>query len=96
MAKVFQCRTVGVECDYAITGDSEEEMIRQAYDHACIAHGVKFLLPEIEERIRSGIRDVPDSQVAGITNIAPPNSGVMARLLGRLRADPSHPTRQQP
>lgn len=96
MTKVFQCRTVGVDCDYTISGDSEEEMIQQAYDHACIAHGVKFLLPEIEERLRSGIREVPDGHVAGITNAAPPNSGVLGRLLGRRHVDPTHPTQQQP
>lgn len=40
MAKVFECRNGGVVCGAKIRGESEEEVLRQAVEHARQKHGV--------------------------------------------------------
>jgi predicted small metal-binding protein len=40
MAKSFQCRDGGVICNAKITGEMEEDVVRQAVEHARDAHGV--------------------------------------------------------
>ena len=40
MAKSFQCADAGVVCKAKITGDTEEEVLRKAVEHAREAHGV--------------------------------------------------------
>jgi predicted small metal-binding protein len=40
MAKSFQCADAGVVCKAKVTGDTEEEVLRKAVEHAREAHGV--------------------------------------------------------
>jgi predicted small metal-binding protein len=40
MAKSFQCADAGVVCKAKLTGDTEEEVLRKAVEHAREAHGV--------------------------------------------------------
>jgi predicted small metal-binding protein len=40
MAKVFHCADAGVPCRAKIAGDSEEEVLQQAVEHARKKHGV--------------------------------------------------------
>ncbi len=40
MAKVFECQHGGVVCGAKITGETEEEVLQQAVEHAKKAHGV--------------------------------------------------------
>lgn len=40
MPKSFECRDGGVVCSAKITGDTEEEVLRQAVEHAREKHGV--------------------------------------------------------
>ncbi len=40
MAKVFECQHGGVVCGAKITGETEDEVLQQAVEHAKKAHGV--------------------------------------------------------
>jgi predicted small metal-binding protein len=40
MAKVFRCADAGVPCRATIAGDSEEEVLQKAVEHAHKKHGV--------------------------------------------------------
>ncbi len=38
MAKVFECRAGGVPCGFTATGDSEDEVLAEANEHAVKVH----------------------------------------------------------
>ena len=40
MAKVFECKHGGVVCGAKIRGESEDDVLRKAIEHAKQAHGV--------------------------------------------------------
>lgn len=40
MAKAFECRHAGVVCGARITGETEEEVVAKAIEHAREKHGV--------------------------------------------------------
>jgi predicted small metal-binding protein len=35
------CRETGLDCDFVIEGETEEEILRKGADHAIKAHGLK-------------------------------------------------------
>ena len=42
MTKSFRCADAGVVCNAKVTGDSEEEVLAKAVEHAKQAHGVEL------------------------------------------------------
>ena len=56
--KELRCREVGFECDAVVRADSEEEVMRQAADHARKAHGMERISEDQERDIRSKIHEV--------------------------------------
>jgi predicted small metal-binding protein len=59
MAKELRCADVGFDCQAVIRGDSEEDVMSQAADHAKGAHGMSD--PDLQQKeaaIRGAIRDV--------------------------------------
>jgi predicted small metal-binding protein len=56
------CRDAGVpNCDYVAKGETEEELMKDAGQHAVRDHGYKeeeIMTPEMKEKIRSHIRRV--------------------------------------
>jgi len=65
--KVLRCRDVGFDCDGEIRAQSEEEVLRQAAEHAQTAHGVQ-VTPELAAQVQSHIRDEDLSQQSGPSN----------------------------
>jgi predicted small metal-binding protein len=57
MAKVLHCNDVVPDCDYVAKGDSEQDVMQQAAEHARIAHNVGEVTPELADKVRSAIRD---------------------------------------
>ncbi len=58
MAKSFDCRSLGMDCDWKVTGATEEEVIQKCAEHARSAHNMKEIPPEVTSQIRASIRDV--------------------------------------
>jgi predicted small metal-binding protein len=58
MSKKLNCRDVGVDCDATFSGETEEEIMTQAVDHARAEHGFEEIPPELAEKARGAIQDV--------------------------------------
>jgi len=55
----ISCRDVGRDCDCVVQGETEEEIIKNAAEHAVKDHGYKeeeIMSPEMKEKIKSYIR----------------------------------------
>jgi predicted small metal-binding protein len=57
MAKELRCADVVGSCNFVARGDSEQEILDQAAEHARSEHGVTEITPELAEKVRSAIRD---------------------------------------
>ncbi len=58
MAKSFRCRDAGVVCRAQVTGETEEEVLAKAVEHARTAHGVDLAQSTtLANFARSAIRD---------------------------------------
>ena len=53
------CRDVGQNCDCIVQGNTEEELMKNAAEHAVKDHGYKeenIMTPEMQDKIRSHIK----------------------------------------
>ena len=57
MAKVVSCKDVGVDCDFVMRGETTEDILQQATEHARTVHSMIEIPPEIAEKLRVAIRD---------------------------------------
>jgi predicted small metal-binding protein len=57
MAKTVSCRDVGMDCDFVAKGETNEDIMRQAAEHARTAHNMNEIPPEVVDKVRSAIRD---------------------------------------
>jgi len=57
MPKTIRCRDAGVECDYVVRGETEEELFRNALEHGKAFHGMKEITKDLQEKMRSLIRE---------------------------------------
>lgn len=57
MAKVLRCRDVGFDCDFEVRAQTEEELLKQAADHARTVHEMKEIPEEVLVKVRAAIRD---------------------------------------
>jgi predicted small metal-binding protein len=56
--KTITCREAGFECDYVVKGETEDEVMQRAAEHAMKVHGLKEddITPEFKEKVRGLIR----------------------------------------
>ncbi len=57
--KEFSCRDVGMDCDFKVQGETEDELLKKAEMHGQEAHGMKELTEDTRQKIRSVIHEVP-------------------------------------
>jgi predicted small metal-binding protein len=59
MAKVLRCRDLGMNCTKEIRGDTEEDILKLAADHAEQDHGISAasIPPEILAMVKAAIQD---------------------------------------
>ena len=57
MAKTVSCRDVGMDCDFVAKGETNEDIMQQAAEHARTAHNMTEIPPEVAEKVRGAIRD---------------------------------------
>jgi len=55
--KQFACGTVVDGCDGVVTGETEDEVLAAAAQHAADAHGMSEVPPDVVGAIRAGITD---------------------------------------
>ena len=58
MPKELECAKVDPSsgCQYVVRGETEEEVMRNAAEHAK-EHGIRDVTPELMERVKTNIRD---------------------------------------
>jgi len=56
--KKLACRDVGLDCDYIIKGETDEEIMKNAVQHAWEIHAIKpqEMTSEMKVRIKDNIR----------------------------------------
>jgi predicted small metal-binding protein len=57
MAKVLRCNDVGFECDGVIRAETEEEVLKQAAEHARTVHNLQELTDDVVQKVRAAIQD---------------------------------------
>jgi predicted small metal-binding protein len=57
MTKVLKCGDVVPGCDFEIRGNSEDEVLQQAAEHAKTGHGLENIPPEVTEKVRGAIHE---------------------------------------
>ena len=57
--KTISCREAGFDCDYIVTGETEEEVMKNGAEHAMKVHGMKEedMTPEMKHKIKALIRN---------------------------------------
>ena len=55
--KELKCSDVGFDCGAVMRGESEEDVMAQAAEHAREAHGMESIDEETAEKIRAQIKD---------------------------------------
>ncbi len=57
MAKTLLCAEVVPGCTHAMTGADEDDVMRQAADHAASEHGMSEVSDDLAAKIRERIKD---------------------------------------
>ena len=57
MPKTLSCRDVGMDCDFKMQGQTEDEVVRKAGEHAKSVHKMEKITPELERKVRGAVRD---------------------------------------
>ena len=65
MAKVLKCRDVGVDCDFEARGNSVDEILLKAAQHAAGCHKGVQLTPELQAKIKAAIKEEGGSCCGG-------------------------------
>jgi predicted small metal-binding protein len=57
MTKVLNCSDVTPGCNFEIRGNSEDEVLKKAAEHAKTAHNMQNMPPDLLSKVRSAIHD---------------------------------------
>ena len=57
MEKLLRCRNMGLDCDFEACGETTEEVLKTAVDHARAIHGLKDISEKDLMRARENIQD---------------------------------------
>ena len=57
MEKLLRCRDMGLDCDFEACGETAEEALKTAADHAQAIHGLKNIPEKDRMRARESIQD---------------------------------------
>jgi predicted small metal-binding protein len=57
MTKVLKCGDVVPGCNFEMRGNSEDEVLKIAADHAKTAHNMQQVPPDVLSKVRAAIHD---------------------------------------
>jgi predicted small metal-binding protein len=60
MTKVLKCGDVVPGCNFEMRGNSEDEILKKADEHAKTAHNMQNMPPDVLSKVRSAIHDEGD------------------------------------
>ena len=58
MAKRLSCRDVGVDCDFTVCAETEQEIFEKAAEHGRAEHGMNEISKETYDKARSAMKEV--------------------------------------
>ncbi len=58
MMKRLACKEVGVECDVVFDGETEDDVMVKAAEHAAAEHNLPIIPPILDKKCREAIVDV--------------------------------------
>lgn len=61
--KKLTCRDIGVECDIEFFGETDDEIMHNASEHAKKEHNLPAIPPSIENKCRAAIVEVEESDI---------------------------------
>ncbi|MEK6706221.1 MAG: DUF1059 domain-containing protein [Bdellovibrionota bacterium] len=53
--KTFSCKDIGVDCNWTIEGNNEEEIIQKAAKHGKEYHNIKNFNDDLRNKVRAAI-----------------------------------------
>ena len=56
-AQSLRCADVVGSCDFVARGDSEQDILQQASEHARAVHNINEITPEVAEKVKAAIQD---------------------------------------
>jgi predicted small metal-binding protein len=56
MAKLLRCKDVGMDCDFEARAETEEELLKQAAEHAAAVHDMQEIPEDVLAKVRAAIR----------------------------------------
>ena len=57
--KTISCKDVGVQgCDWKATGQTDDELLKKAAEHAKLAHGMTQIPEDMKKKVLSSIREI--------------------------------------
>jgi len=57
MTKILDCRAMGVDCDVILEGETDDEIMEKARQHASSAHNLPNIPPGLEKKCRDAIKE---------------------------------------
>jgi predicted small metal-binding protein len=57
MAKVLKCRTVGLDCDFVVRGENDEQIMALVAEHAKKDHGMQTVPKDVAEKVKASIHE---------------------------------------
>lgn len=57
MEKLLRCRDLGPDCDFEACGETKEEVLKTAVDHARAMHGLQDISEKDRVRLQQAIQD---------------------------------------
>ncbi len=57
MGKKFDCRDVGMDCDFVASSETEEGLMEVVAEHAKKVHGITEITPELAAKVKAAIKD---------------------------------------
>ncbi len=58
--KELRCKDSGANCDFVVRGQTEEQVMKLAGEHARKAHNMREIPNEMVSKMRALIREVPN------------------------------------
>jgi predicted small metal-binding protein len=55
--KRIRCRDLGYDCNYVASGEIDEQVMLQAYDHLETTHGVEEVDPVLRAKVESAVEE---------------------------------------
>lgn len=53
----FKCSDIGMDCDFEVTAETEDELMPKIAEHGDKAHDMKTIPPDVMEKVKQAIKE---------------------------------------